>query len=179
MVPELNTERLLLVPIVPEDQPFIFKGLSHPEVIPFYGVRYASLEETSAQMEWYRKMEDDDSGLPWKLIERSSGTAMGVISVYFYQATHNKAEVGFWLLPEFWNRGFATEALHAVIRYWQENRQLHRLEAFVEEGNTASARLLEKAGFKYEGTMRDCEVKNGKYISLMIYAFVGKLLADS
>ena len=119
MVPQLTTKRLLLEPIVPEDQPFIFKGLSHPDVIPFYGVRYATLEETSAQMEWYRKMEEDDSGLPWKLVERSSGAAIGVISVYFYQAAHNKAEVGFWLLPEFWNRGFASEALHAVIKYWQ------------------------------------------------------------
>ena len=179
MVPELTTDRLLLVPIVQEDQPFIFQGLSHPDVIPYYGVRYATLEETSAQMDWYKKMEDDDSGLPWKLVERSSGNAMGVISVYFYQAAHNKAEVGFWLLPEFWNRGFASEALHAVIKYWQESRQLHRLEAFVEEGNTASARLLQKAGFKYEGTMVDCEMKNGKYISLMIYAFVGRPLAKS
>jgi ribosomal-protein-alanine N-acetyltransferase len=51
-------------------------------------------------------------------------------------------------------------------------KKINRLEAFVEEDNNASAKLLEKMGFAYEGTMRDCEIKNGRYISLLIYALL-------
>jgi ribosomal-protein-alanine N-acetyltransferase len=172
MIPELSTERLLLQEIKPEDQRFIFEGLSHPEVIPFYGVRYDSFEATGAQMEWYQKMVDEGTGIPWKIVNNGTGEKMGVISVYYYKPEHNKAEVGFWLLPNYWNKGFALEALRAVVAYWKVERNLHRMEGFVEEGNTDSSRLLEKGGFQYEGTMRDCEIKNGKYISLMIYALI-------
>jgi ribosomal-protein-alanine N-acetyltransferase len=172
MVPELTTERLLLQEIKPEDQPFIYEGLSHPEVIPFYGVRYDSLEATGAQMEWYKKMAEEGSGASWKMVERGSGRKIGVTSVYYYKPEHNKAEVGFWLLPEHWHKGFALEALNAAIDYWKNEKALHRMEAFVEDGNEASGKLLKKAGFSYEGTMRDCEIKNGRYISLEIYALI-------
>lgn len=161
---------MLLQQILPEDQGFVFRGLSHPEVIPFYGVRYQTYEETRLQLDWYDNMLKEETGVAWKMTDRESGASMGVISVYFYQSRHNKAEVGFWLLPEYWNRGFAREALEAVITYWKERRGLHRLEAFVEPGNTASERLLQKAGFGYEGTLKDCELKEGRYISLKIFA---------
>ena len=170
MFPELTTTRLLLQEIRPEDQAFIFGGLSHPEVIPFYGVRYDSFEAAAAQMKWYQQMVDAGTGVPWKIREKESGRDVGVISVYAYKPEHNKAEVGFWLLPQFWNKGYAAEALQAVLVYWKNNNGLHRMEAFVEEGNRASSKLLEKADFQYEGTMRDCEIKNSRYISLQIYA---------
>jgi ribosomal-protein-alanine N-acetyltransferase len=172
MFPQLTTENLLLRQIIPADQQFIFEGLSHPEVISFYGVQYSSYEATGAQMEWYRKMWTEGSDIPWKIVAKSSGEDAGVISVYNYKQEHNKAEVGFWLLPSCWNKGIASEALKAVIGYWQTAKKINRLEAFVEEDNNASAKLLEKMGFAYEGTMRDCEIKNGRYISLLIYALL-------
>lgn len=172
MFPLLTTARLLLQEIEPEDQAFIFQGLSHPEVIPFYGVRYDSFDATKAQMDWYRQLTEQGSGLAWKMVEKQTGEKFGVIATYAYKPEHNKAEVGFWLLPTYWNKGYAAEALQTVIAYWKEEKLLHRLEAFVEVGNTASSKLLEKAGFLHEGTMRDCEIKNGNYISLHIYALI-------
>lgn len=172
MFPELTTQRLHLQQILPGDQDFIFKGLSHPQVIPFYGVRYDSFEATTVQMDWYERMWTEGNGIPWKIVEVKTGTPIGVISVYFYKPEHNKAEVGFWLLPEYWNKGFASEALETVVQYWKNVKGLHRMEAFVEDGNEASARLLEKTGFVREGLMKDCERKNGKYISLHIYALI-------
>ncbi|HET7896279.1 MAG TPA: GNAT family N-acetyltransferase [Flavisolibacter sp.] len=170
MFPELITERLLLQRIEPEDQSFIFEGLSHPDVIRYYGISFQTLQEVETQLQWYRNMEITGTGLPWKIVNRQTGQKMGVLAVYFFRPEHQKAELGFWLLPKFWNRGYALEAVNEVVRYWQQKRQLHRLEAFVEVENTASANLLEKAGFHYEGTMRDCEIKNGRFISLKIYA---------
>ena len=172
MFPELTTERLLLQEIKPEDQAFVFEGLSHPDVIPFYGVRYDSFDATKAQMDWYRQLTEQGSGLAWKMVTKQKGEKIGVIATYAYKPDHNKAEVGFWLLPTFWSKGYAAEALQAVIAYWKKEKLLHRMEAFVEEGNTASSKLLEKSGFQYEGTMHDCEIKNGAYISLRIYALI-------
>ena len=162
----------MLHQIKPEDQAFIFQGLSHPDVIPFYGVRYDSFESTAAQMEWYQKMVEEGSGLPWKISHLHTGENLGVISVYLYKPEHQKAEIGFWLLPQYWNKGYALEALKTVMAYWKEAKGLHRLEGFVEEGNAASSKLLEKAGFQYEGTMRDCEIKNQQSISLRVYSIL-------
>lgn len=172
MFPELQTKRLLLRQVQPEDQLFVFEGLSHPDVIQFYGVRYASFEATKAQLDWYAQLEKEGTGLSWIMVEKSSGLPVGDITVYLYKPEHKKAEVGFWLVPQFWDKGFASEALQAIIDYWKNEKALHRLEAFVEEGNEASSKLLKKNNFVFEGTMRDCEVKNGRYISLHIYALL-------
>ncbi len=106
------------------------------------------------------------------MIEKSSGLPVGVISVYYYKKEHQKAETGFWLLPTFWNKGYASEALKEVLRFCKDEMQLHRVEAFVEEGNKASCILLEKNGFLHEGLMKDCEKKEGRFISLHIYALL-------
>ncbi len=172
MFPELQTERLLMKKIEAADQGFVFEGLSHQEVIPFYGVRYESFEATKAQMEFYEQLVAEGSGLPWKLVERETGAPIGVLAVYLFKAEHRKAELGFWLLPRFWGRGYAREAVEAACSYWKQERGLHRMEAFVETENEASWRLLERCGFAFEGCMRDCEWKDGKWISLRIYARV-------
>lgn len=171
---DLYTDRLYLRPVVPEDHQFIFEGLSHPQVIPYYGVRYDSLEASAAQMLWYAEIQNQGTGLSWIIADRKSGARMGDISVYHYSAEHNKAEVGFWLLPQYWQNGYAMEALALVMAFWTKEKGLHRMEAFVEPENLASCGLLEKAGFIREGLMRDCEIKNGRYISLVIYGKINE-----
>ncbi len=172
MLPQLTTTRLLLQQIAPDDQQFIFEGLSHPAVIPFYGVQYQSFEDTAKQMDWYKKSLDEGSGGPWKIVDKTTGEKLGVIAYYFHKPEHKKAEVGFWLFPQHWNKGFISEALIAVNDYCKNEKAIHRLEAFVEAGNDASSRVLEKVGFAYEGTMKDCEIKNGSYISLKVYGLI-------
>lgn len=172
MFPELRTERLLLQQVKPEDQQFIFEGLSHPDVIRYFGVHYDSFEATKRQMDWYATAYSEDTGGPWKIIEKGSGEKIGVVAYYFHKHEHRKAEVGFWLLPQHWNKGYVSEVLQAVIRYCRNEKGIHRLEAFVEEENKASSKVLEKAGFVCEGKMRECEVKDGRFISLFVYALL-------
>lgn len=172
MFPELKTERLILKQILPGDQDFIFKGLSHPKIIPYYGVRYDSFDATAAQMEFYTNLEKEATGTWWKITDAQTGERLGAIGYNNYISKFNKAEIGYWLLPEFWRKGYIREALTAVINYLQTELKIHRIESIIEVGNDDSIKVMEKFGFEYEGTMRDCEIKNGKYISLMMYALV-------
>jgi ribosomal-protein-alanine N-acetyltransferase len=169
---ELITERFLLQQIMPDDQRFIFEGLSHPVVTTFYGVKYDTFESAKRQMEWYERNYREGTGHPWKIVDKVSGEKIGVVAYYYFKPEHKKAEVGFWIFPQYWNKGITTEVLKEVIRYCQEEKNIHRLEAFVEEGNAASSRVLEKIGFVYEGTMKECEIKDEKFISLLMYALV-------
>lgn len=123
---------------------FVFKGLSHPAVIPFYGVRYDSLEATKAQMDWNQQLTEQDKGIAWKMVGKQTGEETGVIASYAYKPERNKAEAGFWFRPLFWHKGSAADALQAVFEHGKKAKSLHRMEAFVEAGNTASSKLLEK-----------------------------------
>ncbi|HEX6180287.1 MAG TPA: GNAT family protein [Chitinophagaceae bacterium] len=172
MFPELASERFLLQRIQREDQAFVFEGLSHPQVIPYYGVWYDSLEDTAAQMDFYDDQWKAGTGCFWKIVDQETEERIGVIGFNNYQQKHNKAEIGYWLLPRFWRQGIVAEVLPVVIRYMQEERKIHRIESMVEEGNEDSYKVMERAGFVYEGTMRDCEIKRGKYISLRIYSLI-------
>jgi [ribosomal protein S5]-alanine N-acetyltransferase len=162
----------LLTEVLPSDQAFLFEGLGDPEAMPYNGVYFKTLEDTAEQLRWYSSNYNSGTGIPWKIVDKATGAPMGVISVYFYKQEHRKAELGYWLLPRYQGKGIATEVLPAVIAYWQKEKGLHRLEAFVETENAASIRLMEKAGFRFEGTMKDCEIKFGRFISLNIYALL-------
>lgn len=172
MFPELATERFLLTQVQPGDQAFLFQGLSDPVAMPHNGVYFSTFEETRIQLEWYERNYNTGTGISWKIVSKSTGDKIGVVSVYYYKPEHKKAEVGYWILPEFWNQGIISEVLQTVIKYWQEEKKLHRLEAMVEEENTGSIRVLEKAGFLHEGTMRDYEIKFGNYINLRMYSLL-------
>src|SRR5688572_28668030 len=98
MIPELSTTRFLLQEIKPSDQAFIFKGLSHPDVIPYYGVQYDTFEATASQIEWYEKIWNEKTGCWWKIVDKQTNEPAGACGMNFYSSVHEKAEIGYWLL---------------------------------------------------------------------------------
>lgn len=82
------------------------------------------------------------------------------------------AEVGYWLGEPFWNLGVATGALRALTEYAFSELGLIRLYATVMEWNPASARVLEKAGYQYEGLLRKSVIKDGEILDQWLYAIV-------
>lgn len=85
---------------------------------------------------------------------------------------YRSAEIGYWLGEEFWGRGITTEALIAVTDYAFRSFDLCRLYAHVFEGNQASARVLEKAGYTFEGRLRKSVTKEGRTIDQLMYAMI-------
>ena len=172
MEKNLKTARFNLLSIEDEDQAFIFEGLSHRDVIPFYGVTYHTFEETKLQMEFYQALEKNAEGFWWKIVSIESEEKVGAIGFNNYQYQHKKAEIGYWLLPTFWKQGIIAEVLPVLIQYLFDIKQLHRIEALVETGNTLSDKVLLKAGFIFEGLLRDYEMKHGKFICLNLYSLL-------
>lgn len=167
---ELKTTRFLLRPLRSSDQEFIFRGLSNTDVIRHYGVSFTTYEATREQMDWYAGLLKNGTGIWWAIM--AGEDPVGAIGINGIHKVHGKGEIGFWLLPEHWGNAIIPEAIQPVLKYVFKVLGLHRIEALVEEGNAASSRVLEKAGFQHEGTMRECEVKNGRRISLEIWALL-------
>lgn len=167
-----TTSRLRLQKIERTDQQFIFKGLSHPEVIKYYGVNYSTLEEIEEQMIWYENLEKSGAGLWWSIRLKEDDSFCGAIGYNDYNPIHQKAEIGFWLFPEFWGKGIIKESAEKLIDFLFAEKRLHRLEAFVEGDNINSEKVLKKLGFVYEGTMKECEMKNQSFIDIKLFALI-------
>jgi [ribosomal protein S5]-alanine N-acetyltransferase len=167
---KLITERLLLRPVVDDDLDDVYRGLSDPDVIRFYGVSFRSAEHTKEQMQWYNDIEREDTGRMFAICDKTNHTFMGVGGFYHWNKIHRRAEVGVWFLPGFWGKGYMEEVMDALYNLAFGKLNIHRLEGFVETANIQCLKALEKCGFYYEGTMRDVEFKKNQPISLAIYA---------
>lgn len=170
----IHTERLILREINVGDLENVFHGLSNDDVTKYYAVSFNSLEETQTQMEWYKNLKRDKTGIWWAICSRENQTFYGAIGYNELDEVHHKAEIGYWLLPKFWRNGFVKEALPSIIHYGFEKLNLHRIEAYVESENENSARILTSLSFNYEGRLIDCEIKNDRFISLDVYAVVNR-----
>lgn len=102
-----------------------------------------------------------------------AGEAVGGIGYTIqYDVARRSAEVGYWLGEDFWGRGIATEALIAVTDHAFANHDLCRVFAHVFDWNQASARVLQKAGYAFEGRMRKSVTKEGQTIDQLMYAMI-------
>ena len=81
-----------------------------------------------------------------------------------------RAELGYWIGVPFWGQGHATEAVAAVLAFGFGPLGLHRIHATVFPRNPASARVLEKSGFRREGLLRGYARKEGAFEDLVMYA---------
>ena len=82
------------------------------------------------------------------------------------------AEIGYWLGESYWGRGITTEALRALTAYAVREHTLTRIYAVPFQWNPASFRVLEKAGYTLEATLRRSAIKDGKVIDQRLYAYV-------
>ncbi len=168
--PLISTPRFLLRQIISTDIENIYRGLSHPDVIKYYGVKYSSLEETKAQMLFYKELEKKETGIWWAICTKDTGQFCGTIGYTYLNKVHRNAELGFWLFPEYWRQGILSELGHPVCSFAFKNLKLHRISAYVETDNLGSRKVLQKLNFTHEGTLRECEIKDGKFISLDVFS---------
>jgi len=82
---------------------------------------------------------------------------------------HNRAELGYWIGVPYWGNGYCTEAAMAVIRYGFEVMNLHKITCSHMEWNSASGRVMQKAGMRREGVLTDHVVKDGEYRTMVVY----------
>ncbi len=79
----------------------------------------------------------------------------GMIELSHLSLVDRRAELGYWIVPGHRGKGYATEAARAMCDAGFHTLRLHRIEAGAFARNHASVRVLEKAGFRYEGRLRE------------------------
>src|SRR5512146_1366713 len=106
----------------------------------------------------------------WAIVDRLNAHVIGTIGLTSYMAQHARAELGFAIARPYWNQGYTTEAVRALLGFALHDLGLNRIEAFCKVENIGSARVMEKAGMQLEGVLRQREFIKGRYEDLRIYA---------
>lgn len=95
---------------------------------------------------------------------------IGIIGAKSIDYKNKKTEIGYWISELHWGEGYATQAIKEFDKFLRRNFKLVRIEAFPFSYNKPSQRVLEKAGFKFEGERKKSIYKKGKFLDDRIYA---------
>jgi ribosomal-protein-alanine N-acetyltransferase len=173
--PTLETERLILRPLIRADTDFVFRHFSNPAVGQ-YLMDEPPIREYS-QAEEIVQFYLDPSGKThnrWIVMRKSDHKAMGTCGYHKWDRRYFRAEIGYDLSPDFWKQGYMAEALGEAISHGFEQLRLNRIEALVYVENERSMRLLQKLGFKKEGLLRDYFYLDGNFYDHYIYGLLKK-----
>jgi [ribosomal protein S5]-alanine N-acetyltransferase len=169
--PILTTERLILRPIAVADTDAIFVACSQPRLTEF---TLFETHETRAASESFVKnyaIANYSQGALDPLgiaLKESPEQLVGSCGLMLTEAPFTR-EIGYWIAEAYWNRGYATEVVTRLTELGFQSKA-RRIQARVIVGNSASERVLQKAGFAHEGTHRSALYRRGQFWDVMMFA---------
>ena len=113
----------------------------------------------------------DGTSATFAIVGNKTEALVGAISLMI-KREHRRAELGYWIALDCWNRGYATEASQRIIDFGFETLGLHRIEARHLVRNPASGRVMQKVGMQQEGVERDHVIKWDRHESLAVYSIL-------
>lgn len=171
--PELQTPRLLLRPVTHEDAPALYAMRSDKSMMQMIARPLATrIEDALELIDKIQTGVANNEWISWAISLKNDEKLIGTIGYYRLQPEHYRAEVGYMLAKEQQGKGMMHEAITEVIRYGFETMKLHSIEAVIAPDNTASQRVVEKAGFVQEGFFKESEFFEGKFISKTVYSLL-------
>lgn len=173
MIPRIEAGRIAMRPFTPDDAETVEVLINDAEVaagtlrIPHPYPKGAARPWIEAQAESYRA----GKSLTWAVVTAAGDQLLGAISLRLTPA-HHRAEIGYWIARAAWGKGYATEAVRAVLAFGFDELGLHRIDAHHYVENPASGRVMLKAGMKSEGLRRGAVWRDGVPRDLEEYAIL-------
>jgi RimJ/RimL family protein N-acetyltransferase len=151
-----------------EDLPLFAEWLNNPE---FFGEYFAPLQRSKVELE--KMFENSPFEMKVFIIEKKDGTKIGQMVHFNMLAPYAKMlEIGYALVPSERRKGYCTEAAQLMVDYLFLSKDITRTQATTHVGNVASQKVLEKCGFKKEGTLRKAVQSRGKWTDLVIFSIL-------
>ena len=151
----IETTRLQLKGLSPNDMKYIFNNLAKPEIKKILGHRSEEdyLKEETKHKNGYSSY--NRSFILFLLTDKESGQIIGRCGLHNWNIEHKRAEIGYVMGDEHFKRkGLMTEAVNAILEYGFNVMKLNRIEALVGIENVASLKLMKKNNFVKEGILR-------------------------
>jgi RimJ/RimL family protein N-acetyltransferase len=171
--PTLTTERLTLRPFIADDA-FDVERLAGRREIADTTLNIPHPYPHGGAAEWIRTHGpawNDGSSATFAIVGGEKSALVGAIGLMI-KAEHRRAELGYWIALDCWNRGYATEASQRLIDFGFDVLSLHRIEARHFLRNPASGRVMQKLGMQHEGVERDWAFKWDRFEALAVYSIL-------
>jgi RimJ/RimL family protein N-acetyltransferase len=171
----IRTERLILRPITPDDAEAMHAYKSDPEsvrYVPYGPLEQADIERRIATTWSNTRFDNEGDAVSLAVEERETGALVGDVVLFWRSEKARAGEVGYIFDPRAGGRGYATEAVQALLALGFDGLGLHRIAARIDDRNTASARVVERLGFRREARLIDSEWFKGEWATLLVYALL-------
>ena len=162
---EIDGNRIRLRKLKLSDAQDIYKNLQNKEMVKWTSNIPWPYKKQNA-IKWIRRTHYEirnKKGYAFGIILKAENRIIGAISLMHIDWKNKNAELGYWLGKTYWGKGYTIEAVKLILKFAFGKLKLHRVYASLFEENVASKRVLEKAGFKLEGVMRECRYRYNKW----------------
>lgn len=171
------TDKISLSQINFRDKPALLNHLNNPLITQNVLSMPSPYTEADAD-KWIEIVEEQRRKLGslcnWAIRNEDNELIGGIgLDLYTGKFSH-RAEMGYWLAEAYWGKGIMTEVVKKIVQIAFTDFQRVRVEAAVFDWNIASSKVLEKAGFAYEGRIRNAYLKNKEYIDGLLYSILKK-----
>jgi ribosomal-protein-alanine N-acetyltransferase len=167
----VSAERVALVPVDPRNARELWQVLNGPDLRKYQDIPRVRAEEFERQVRARPKMlrPGATGRFEWLVKCGEPETAVGWISLRVNDRTPRIGEVGYSLLPEARGKGYATDALRAMIDEAFGAAELDEVQACIVPENVASRAVLDRVGFREERTLRGGAVIRGRHVDVLLF----------
>ncbi|WP_102262662.1 GNAT family N-acetyltransferase [Mesobacillus jeotgali] len=173
--PKIETRRLILRQLVPKDTQKIFDNWLSDERVSDNRVNPAHkhVSETKERLARIIAEYESKEHCYWGIELKVDGELIGEIDLYDFDRTTDNSEVSYSVGYKWWNQGYGSEALKAVVDFGFHYMNIHKISAAHNTDNPASGRVMVKAGMVQEGIVRHM-IRNAKnqYKDCAIYGIL-------
>jgi ribosomal-protein-alanine N-acetyltransferase len=171
--PILETNRLILRRLEVLDAEDYFSVLSDPETIQHTSWNlFQTVEDSSMYLKVIDEKYQRRQAFHWGIIEKESKMLIGRVAFISFDEVNDRTEIGYVISKLYWNKGLVPEAARELIKYGFNELGANRIEARCNEDNIGSERVMQKAGMKFEGILREQLKMKGKYKNKKIYSIL-------
>ncbi|MCU9613101.1 GNAT family N-acetyltransferase [Caldibacillus lycopersici] len=168
----LESARLIIKPFEKNDAPKIQELANNEELASILGLPYPYTLQFAEN--WVAAMPAliaSGDEYPLAILHKQTNKIIGTITLRI-DKKNNKAELGYWMGRAYWGAGFMTEAVKRMVQFGFQALQLHKITAIVLTRNLGSVKVLEKAGLKREGLLRQHRFLLNKYEDVYVYGIL-------
>ena len=172
-IPILQTERLTLRRLMVRDDADMYEYSKNKEVTEYLTWdAHPDVSYTREYLQYLGSHYNIGDFFDWAVVLDSEDKMVGTCGFTRFEYNNNSGEIGYVINPAYWGRGIAVEAVNAVMEFGFETLRLNRIEAKFIEGNSASMRVMEKAGMQFEGYNRRAMLIKGEYKTIGVYSIL-------
>lgn len=156
IVEEINDGPLYLRKVKKNDTEFFFTSLNEELLTTYLSLGpLKTVEDSKRLVRQYLKYWDNYAQYNYVIeIRETSVKRIGSVNLWNLNWKHNRGEIGIWILPSFWNKGFGKKSLNLIKHIGFIHLKLNRLEAHIALENKRSISLFKKCKFKEEGILK-------------------------